>query len=321
MTEMQTAIAADVPPIQESQKVSEIAKGEILNSLKIKDIEKFASIVAVIPSTSGKYIVQIDQLHVNSADPEKTDTQTVAAQEEIGTVLDYMLKLKPDLKICPESLVTVSEFESTKADFKLLEKRFQNANDDTEGLEILKKWIDSKRDSYTVPYVKHIQMRGAALYEKTFQHLSKVNSEELQKLNPFGKDAWLAGGIIEKKFFDGELSKANIAPCESLDIGRSFGKVLQELQSKNEELSSDDIDRFNKTLLAREDYIVQALNKYLAEDSQSEYIVLVIGAIHDLSDNVLQQNTETEASTGYIRLRAKTTNEAFERIMGQSEDK
>jgi hypothetical protein len=151
--------------------------------------------------------------------------------------------------------------------------------------------------------------------------MEKENAAEIQKLNPFGQKALTAGGIIEKKFVDGELTIDNIVPCESLDIGRSFAKLLQELQSKGEDISNDDMERFNNALLAREDFIVQTLNKYLTEDSQSEYIVLVIGAVHDLSDNVLQQNTEPEASTGYLRLRAKTTNEAFERTVGQSEDK
>jgi hypothetical protein len=154
MTEMQTAIAADLPTRDKTPEISETIQEQILSTLRIDDVEKFATVTDVIPSTLGKYIIQIDQLHMNSADPKKSETQTAKAQEEIGLLIDYLLKQKPNVKICPESLISVSEYESAKTDFNSLKERFLNAADDTEGLEILKKWIDTKKEKYTPQYVE-----------------------------------------------------------------------------------------------------------------------------------------------------------------------
>jgi hypothetical protein len=314
MTEIQTALGADLPESYASSGTTNIEASSALDSLNIAELANYGTAELVIPSSSGKYVIQIDQVHFDSRDPSATDKKTIRAQQEIESALDYLLTSKPDVKICPEGIVNVSEYEYLKNDLENLQESFIDAKSNTVAREHLTLWIKNQETNYSKEYARKLQYLGAALFERVFQDSMNTEDREfISKLNPFGPEVISMTGAVEKMYIDGSLNNKNLLACEDLETAQNFITSLQKVWGSNAILE-EDLLQIDRALVAREDHIAAALSNYLDSNTSEPYVVLVLGAIHDLSDNIAKQNNN-QTDVGYIRIKTPTTKSYAEELL------
>ncbi|MFM2381682.1 MAG: hypothetical protein RLZZ76_449 [Candidatus Parcubacteria bacterium] len=292
--------------IAPNEKLSATERAAIFTNLGLGDIEKLVDTIEIVSvSTNDKYILQIDQTHYNSLSPTKTPIKIAEAQREIGDVLKYIIDKNPAVKICPESLVSIDEYtEEIKIIQNLSEELTKEQNIDL-GYSYFKQWNKLNYETYIAPYAEKMQMLGANTFSQKYNTEMRPDiSNMLKKINPLGTNVEYAFGSIQKLYQDEIISKENILPCESPELLEKVSQIMLD--------GFSDIQGYDTAQDARESAISNSLNNYLVStDKNDKYVVLVIGAKHNMTENLSLENTKLHSGTGYIRMRTVSTEEVI----------
>ena len=302
---------AGTPISIEDKAISDIGLKTIL------EMDEVDSVAVPIVSQSNMYVVQISQLHLGIEEGTPILLEhTAKTQEAIARILNKIKRAHTNIRVCPENIYDVKDFFRMYDDEADDIARFRvsvHSSSKVGSLEVMKtlsEWQSWSSARFIASYAQKMHLFGAAVVAE-----SRVITEPnlligLKKINPLGSKVWFLGGGEKYLYAKGILKNENFRACENRK--HASKKNIELIFGKG--YASD--DQIIKVLEDRDDSVVEKAVKLIeSEPDKPRFIIMIMGALHDLTENIQNYNLKTGKSLGYIHITPTNLPEALERVL------
>lgn len=282
-----------------------------LGLLKTLQLDAVEAMAVPVLSKTGEYLVQISQMH-RGYDKASLATirHTVLVQKDIASILSEIKNTQTSVRVCPEGVYATERFlEERNLEKEELAKLKEDvrAVKSSEAMKILSSWRDWFIKSQRPGYAQQMHLYGASVVADSGTVTDSVNLKRLRQLNPFGKDIFYYGGGEKYLYATGVLKDGDFRACEDESISSKGSQLLSK-----DDVKPADLEKLFET---REDYIVESVARQIkAEPNKPKIIVLMMGAMHDFTNNIVEYNKRVGGNLGYIQISPSSLEKALEHI-------
>jgi len=240
-----------------------------------------------------KRLVLVQQIHKEAQDSEDNWIRaTIKVQKSIVSIIRSHKQKDARTLICPEGAFDSNYFdrnlEPVKRDLHDLVAAATALSKQGESDHIpdmLQDWHDWLLTRFSPGYAQAMFLLGSSELEPLANQAVKVR---LSKINPYGSDARYYIGAVEHLVLSGDITRKDVFACED---GRAFQGGIELLTQPAEQDERRVVQQLEDLSREREQSIVEKTARFLHSQDGVNTIIVVLGALHDLSDDVAKYNS------------------------------
>jgi hypothetical protein len=279
-----------------------------------------------VDSISGKGLMTIGQMHLSSLNPDNSFEyiQAVASnQKHIATIVTKLKRRHGErVKFCPEGVFDIPGWaDELEKDTSLLQHMVRSvstaylAGDSGAAKKEYVEWVSLVTEIVPAGAFRQMSLlSGEIELAQLAKGLGTTEFDSLIQGESLHRDLMYAEGALVYLYKTGALKVSDFVICEDEATFQQVGNILYG-ESK---LSEEEIARLAEEAnsLREAAYIANAKAVLDRPGSEVNFVVGVYGLMHDMSQQIIDQQKAGELDFGYLYIRpAPLTDEFLERTI------